>query len=74
MSQPVLDMYVSLPGRWVLSAGHCFCINNPCKKNAEGDTVVDYTPKERVMMVTGTRDLKIIQRLATSIRDRDNTG
>ena len=54
--------------RWVLSAGHCFCINNPCKKNEKDETVVDYVPKERVMMVTGTRDLTITQRYAAQTK------
>ena len=39
--------------RWVLSAGHCFCVGNPCKKNPRNETILDYDAATHVMVVTG---------------------
>ncbi len=48
--------------RWVLSAGHCFCIKNPCRRDAKGHTVIDFDPGEQVRIVAGIADMATIGR------------
>ena len=48
--------------RWVLSAGHCFCVHTKCKKNYKGETVIDFDPQKKVVAVLGLKDIRMWQR------------
>jgi hypothetical protein len=45
-----------------MSAGHCFCTNNPCKDDGSGNLVVDYEPRDRVACVVGLNDIALLPR------------
>lgn len=42
--------------RWIISAGHCFCISNPCKETPRG-TEIQYNPSEYIRAVVGLKDV-----------------
>ena len=46
---------------WILSAGHCFCEKLKCKPTKKGDLRIDYNPQEHVQIVTGLKDIDLIQ-------------
>ena len=46
---------------WILSAGHCFCEKLKCKATKKGDLKIDYNPQEYVQIVTGLKDIDLIQ-------------
>ena len=43
--------------RWVLTAGHCLCHENPCKKSEKGETELDYNATENVLVALGLKDM-----------------
>ncbi len=47
--------------RWVLSAGHCFCSLNPCKKDSKNKTVISFNATENVRCVLGLKDVAVAQ-------------
>ena len=46
---------------WILSAGHCFCETLKCKATKKGKLRIDYNPQEHVQIVTGLKDIDLIQ-------------
>ena len=46
---------------WILSAGHCFCEELKCKPTKKGKLIIDYDPQEHIRIVTGLRDIDLIQ-------------
>ena len=43
--------------RWVITAAHCLCNDNPCKKNEKNETVMGYNATANIMVVTGLKDM-----------------
>ena len=46
---------------WILSAGHCFCEQLKCKPTKKGNLRIDYNPEEHIQIVTGLKDIALIQ-------------